>query len=71
MLMAKYEDDLDPAADTQMFQAFVDRRELDEQEAKSWGRGSPASEGRRTWVLLLVAAALVIVLGLAWFVVGR
>lgn len=62
--MAKHEEDLDPAADTQMFQAFVDRRELDEQEAT-------ASGGRRTSVVIAALVALVAVLLLARFVLGR
>jgi hypothetical protein len=70
--MAKYQDDLDPAADTQMFQAFVDRRELDEQEARTWGRGSQASPARQTRVVFgTVAAGLLIVLLLIWFVLAR
>ena len=52
------------AADTQMFQAFVDRRELDEQEAT-------ASGGRRTSVVIAALVALVAVLLLARFVLGR
>ncbi|MGZ4493557.1 MAG: hypothetical protein ACXVWU_02545 [Nocardioides sp.] len=50
-------DELDPAADTQMFQAFVDRPEPE------------ASGSRWKWVALAVAV-LVIVLALAWFVLG-
>ena len=62
--MAKHEEDLDPAADTQMFQAFVDRRELDEHEAT-------ASGGRRTSVVNAAHVALVDVLMLAPYVLGR
>jgi hypothetical protein len=55
------ENDLDPGASTQMFQAFVDSPELEE-------------PGRRPWMrAVLVGAALVglvIVLALAWFVLG-
>lgn len=52
------EDELDPAASTQMFQAFVDRPE----EPK-------ASGSRWMWVALAVAA-LVILLAIAWLVLG-
>ena len=63
--MAKHEEDLDPAADTQMFQAFVDRRELDEHEATAFG-------GRRTAVVLGAAVvALVTVLALVWLMLFR
>lgn len=56
-LQSMAEDDLDPGASTQMFQAFVDRPE------------SEASESR--WMpVALVFAALVIVLALAWLVVA-
>jgi Flp pilus assembly protein TadB len=53
-------DDLDPGASTQMFQAFVDRDE-------------PESPGRRWMRAALVGAALaalVIVFVLAWLVLG-
>jgi hypothetical protein len=62
--MAKHEEDLDPAADTQMFQAFVDRRELDEQEATTSG-------GRLTTVVIAAAVALVVVLVLVWLMLFR
>ena len=53
-------DELDPAASTQMFQAFVDRREPD------------ASGPSRTPVLVAAALiGLVIVLALAWLLLGR
>jgi hypothetical protein len=39
VLIATYEGDLDPAADTQMFQAFVDRRELDVARLLAGGGG--------------------------------
>lgn len=48
--------------------AFVDRRELDEQEAKIWGRGSGDSERRGTRVVLAAVAILVTVLALVWLV---
>jgi flagellar biogenesis protein FliO len=51
------EDELDPGASTQMFQAFVDRREEPEASGSRW-----------TWVAL--AVVLVIVLALAWLVLG-
>jgi len=57
------EDDLDPAANTQMFQAFVDRREVDEQEAKT-RRGSG-------WKALAVLVALVIAAAIVWLVLAR
>jgi hypothetical protein len=50
-------DDLDPGAPTQMFQAFVDRQE-------------PETSGRRWLWLTLAGVALVIVLVLAWLVLG-
>jgi hypothetical protein len=50
-------DDLDPGAPTQMFQAFVDRQE-------------PETSGRRRLWLALAGAALVVVLVLAWLVLG-
>ena len=54
------ENDLDPAASTQMFQAFVDRPEPEESEAR--------------WLqAVLVGAALVglvIVVAFAWFTLG-
>lgn len=50
------DDELDPGASTEVFQAFVDRPD------------EPAESGsRRVWVVLGVAAA-VIVLALAWLV---
>jgi len=52
------DDELDPGANTQVFQAFVD------------GYEGPEESGSR-WVGAAVAgAALVIVLALAWFVLG-
>jgi len=57
------EDDLDPAANTQMFQAFVDRRELDEQEAKT-RRGSG-------WKALAALVALVVAAAIVWFALAR
>jgi hypothetical protein len=53
-------DDLDPAANTQMFQAFVDRGEAE------------ASRPRRMRAALVgaVLVGLAIVLALAWLVLG-
>jgi uncharacterized membrane protein len=51
------ENELDPGANTQMFQAFVDRPEPE------------ASGSRWIWVALAVVA-LVIVAALAWLVLG-
>ena len=51
------ENELDPGASTQMFQAFVDRPD------------EPESSGSR-WILALVVASLVIVAALTWFVLG-
>lgn len=51
------ENELDPGANTQMFQAFVDRPEPE------------ASRSRWIWVALAVVA-LVIVAALAWLVLG-
>jgi hypothetical protein len=53
------ENELDPGASTEMFQAFVDR--ADEPEA--------SGSSRWIWVVLVVAA-LVIVAALAWLVLG-
>ena len=53
-------DDLDPAANTQMFQAFVDRQE-------------PEASGPRWMRVALTGAAvagLVIVAALAWLMLG-
>jgi hypothetical protein len=50
-------DDLDPGASTQMFQAFVDSRE-------------PEESGSRWMPVVLVGAALVIVAAAAWLVVA-
>lgn len=63
-LMGMSEDDLDPAANTQMFQAFVDRRELDEQEAKT-ERSSGWKWAAAALVALVIAAAIV------WLVLSR
>ena len=54
------EDDVDPAADTQTFQAFVDRREADEREATASRR---AATGR---VALPALVALVVLLAGFW-----
>ena len=54
------DDELDPAASTQMFQAFVDRREPE------------ASGPSRTPVLVAAAlVGLVVLLALAWLLLGR
>ena len=55
------EDELDPGATTQMFQAFVDRADETEESASPWTR-----------VAIVGAAlvALVLVLALAWFLLG-
>jgi hypothetical protein len=53
-------DDLDPAANTQMFQAFVDRAEQDESGSR-WRRWAVAGG---------VVAGLVIVVVLAWLALG-
>lgn len=54
------ENDLDPGANTQMFQAFVDRNESEETEA-------PKS---RAALVAAVLVGLVIVAVLAWLVLG-
>ncbi len=54
------DDDLDPGASTQMFQAFMERS--DEQSAAG---------SRWTLVALAAVAALVIVSVLVWLVLGR
>ena len=56
-LLSMPENELDPGASTQMFQAFVDRPD------------EPESSGSR-WILALVVASLVIVAALTWFVLG-
>lgn len=54
------EDDLDPAANTQMFQAFVDRPDHED------------SGSRSSWAALagVALAVLVVVVALAWLVLG-
>ena len=52
--MAEPDDDLDPAANTQVFQAFMDRRD---EPVRSGSRG--------VWVALAIVA-LVIVVALVW-----
>jgi hypothetical protein len=54
------DNDLDPAASTQQFQAFVDRTDHEES-------GSQAS--RALWAGVAVAV-LVVVVALAWLVLG-
>jgi hypothetical protein len=51
------EDELDPGASTQMFQAFVDRPE-------------PEASGSRWLSAVLAVAALMIVSALVWLVLG-
>jgi hypothetical protein len=51
------DDELDPGASTQMFQAFVDRRE------------EPEASGSR-WTWAFAVAALVVVLALASLLLG-
>lgn len=55
----------DPAANTQMFQAFVDRREADEREAKM----RPPTNRRPAW--LAAAVGLVLFVALVWLALGR
>ncbi|WP_165372588.1 hypothetical protein [Nocardioides iriomotensis] len=53
------DDDLDPGAPTEMFQAFVDRAEERD------------GETARSWVApLLVVVALLVAAGLAWLLLG-
>jgi hypothetical protein len=52
-------DDLDPAANTQMFQAFVDRAEPEE-----------SGRGKRIALAGAALAGLVVVVVLAWLVLG-
>ncbi|HEU5042753.1 MAG TPA: hypothetical protein VFT75_01310 [Nocardioidaceae bacterium] len=59
------EEDLDPAANTQMFQAFVDRRELDEELARTRHRSGWG------WAALAAAAVLAIAALIAWLVLFR
>lgn len=54
------DDELDPAANTQMFQAFVDRAEPE----------APASRWMRVALVGAALAGLLIVLALAWLVLG-
>jgi Flp pilus assembly protein TadB len=54
------DDDLDPSASTQMFQAFVDRQEP---EASGQGR-------KRAALVIGVLVALVVVLAIAWYLLG-
>ena len=55
------DDELDPGANTQMFQAFVDRQEP---ETSGSGRSRAA-------LAAAVLAALLILVALAWLVLGR
>jgi hypothetical protein len=52
--------DVDPAADTQTFQAFVERREADEREATTVQRAST----RRAALLALTALVILVALWL-------
>ena len=52
------ENELDPGASTEMFQAFVDRS------------AEPEASGSRWILVVLAVAALVIVAALAWLVLG-
>ena len=54
------DDDLDPSASTQMFQAFVDRQEP---EASGQGR-------KRATLVIGILVALVVVLAVAWYLLG-
>ena len=53
------DDDRDPAASTQMFQAFVDRH-----------RGEPEQSGSPWPVVAAGVVVLVIVVVVAWFIIG-
>ena len=53
------DDELDPGASTQMFQAFMDRAEPE-----------TSGSSNRGIVLGIVLAALVILLAFAWFLFG-
>ena len=55
------EDELDPGATTQMFQAFVDRADEPEETASPWTRVA---------VVVGALVALLVVLALAWFLLG-
>lgn len=52
------EDELDPGASTQMFQAFVDRPE------------EPETSGARWILVALAVAVLMVVLALGWLLLG-
>ena len=54
-------DDLDPAASTQMFQAFVDRADEDDERSSWW---------IRVVVAAIALAVLAFVVVLAWAVLG-
>jgi hypothetical protein len=54
------EDDLDPAANTQMFQAFVDRPDHEESESRS----------SRAVFAGVALAVLVVAVALAWLLLG-
>jgi hypothetical protein len=54
------DNDLDPGANTQMFQAFVDRSDQEESGPRS---------SRAVWAGVALAV-LVVVVALAWLVVG-
>ena len=56
------DDELDPGANTEMFQAFVDRHPQADSRSDSSGSG---------WLwAAVVAGVLVILLAVAWFVLG-
>jgi hypothetical protein len=59
-ILSMDENELDPGANTQMFQAFVDRSEPE----------TAGSSGRRAALVFAALAGLVIVLALAWFILG-
>jgi hypothetical protein len=54
------EDDLDPGANTQQFQAFVDRSDHEESGSRS----------SRAAIAGVAVAVLVVVVALAWLVLG-
>ena len=58
------EDQTDPSADTQMFRAFVDRREADEREAATTQRAS-------AWKAALLAVVVLLVVAGLWLMLGR
>ena len=57
--MADADDDLDPTASTQMFQAFVDRHRDEPEPRSPW-----------PWVAAVVVVLAIVIVGALWFLLG-